>query len=42
MEEGIAANSAAVSPGQVDGNTDLVNTDWQNSDDQTIGQGFNP
>ncbi|AQX05136.1 hypothetical protein BAX97_16080 [Elizabethkingia meningoseptica] len=36
MECGIAANSAAVSPGTVNGNTDQVQTDWNGNDDTTI------
>ncbi|WP_407500531.1 hypothetical protein [Elizabethkingia anophelis] len=36
MECGIAANSAAVSPATVGGNTDQVQTDWNGNDDTTI------
>ncbi|MEN5133331.1 hypothetical protein [Elizabethkingia anophelis] len=40
MECGIAANSAAVSPGTVGGNTDQVQTDWNGNDDTTIDTTF--
>ncbi|HFK5570243.1 hypothetical protein BAX97_11935 [Elizabethkingia meningoseptica] len=36
MECGIAANSAAVSPLTIGGNTDQVQTDWNGNDDTTI------
>ncbi|MDX8571850.1 hypothetical protein OZ666_09160 [Elizabethkingia sp. HX QKY] len=36
MECGIAANSAAVSPVTVGGNTGQVQTDWNGSDDTVI------
>jgi len=40
MECGIAANSAAVSPAAVGGNTDQVKTDWNGNDDTTIDAVF--
>ncbi|WP_407512144.1 hypothetical protein [Elizabethkingia miricola] len=40
MECGIAANSAAVSPGTVGGNTDPVSTEWGGNDDTTIDTPF--
>ncbi|MCL1674548.1 hypothetical protein [Elizabethkingia meningoseptica] len=40
MECGIAANSAAVSPVTVGGNTDQVQTDWGGNDDTTIETPF--
>ncbi|WP_395763001.1 hypothetical protein ACH34F_04520 [Elizabethkingia anophelis] len=40
MECGIAANSAAVSPATVGGNTDQVQTDWGGNDDTTIETPF--
>ena len=40
MECGIAANSAAVSPVTVGGNTDQIQTDWGGSDDTTIETPF--
>lgn len=40
MECGIAANSAAVYPATVDGNTDQVQTDWNGNDDTTINTSF--
>ncbi|MCT4329543.1 hypothetical protein [Elizabethkingia meningoseptica] len=40
MECGIAANSAAVSPATVGGNTDQVQTDWNGNDDTTINAPF--
>ncbi|AJW65252.1 hypothetical protein VO54_03827 [Elizabethkingia miricola] len=40
MECGIAANSAAVSPPTVGGNTDQVQTDWNGNDDTTISKPF--
>ncbi|MDV3854134.1 hypothetical protein CMT56_15065 [Elizabethkingia anophelis] len=40
MECGIAANSAAVSPVTVGGNTDEVATDWNGNDDTTINTPF--
>lgn len=40
MECGIAANSAAVSPVTVNGNTDQVQTDWNGNDDTTIEAPF--
>lgn len=36
MECGVAANSAAVSPATVGGNTAQVNTDWNGNDDTTL------
>ncbi|AQW90089.1 hypothetical protein [Elizabethkingia anophelis] len=36
MECGIAANSAAVSPVTVGGNTEQVQTDWNGNNDTTI------
>lgn len=36
MECGIAANSAAVSPLTIGGNTDQVQTHWNGNDDTTI------
>ncbi|OPC52985.1 hypothetical protein BAY06_02385 [Elizabethkingia anophelis] len=40
MECGVAANSAAVSPATVGGNTDQVQTDWNGNDDTTINAPF--
>ena len=40
MECGIAANSAAVSPVTVGGETDQVQTDWNGNDDTTINASF--
>ncbi|MCL1671529.1 hypothetical protein [Elizabethkingia ursingii] len=40
MECGIAANSSAVSPVTVNGNTDQVQTDWNGNDDTTINAPF--
>jgi len=40
MECGIAANSTAVSPVTVDGNTDQVQTGWGGDDDTTINAPF--
>ena len=40
MECGIAANSAAVLPPTVSGNTDQVQTDWNGNDDTTIDAVF--
>lgn len=40
MECGIAANSVAVSPVTVGGNTDQVQTDWGGNDDTTIDTPF--
>ena len=40
MECGIAANSVAVSPVKVNGNTDGVQTDWNGNDDTTINAQF--
>lgn len=40
MECGIAANSAAVSPVTVGGETDQVQTDWNGNDDTTINAPF--
>ncbi|WP_278554133.1 hypothetical protein [Elizabethkingia bruuniana] len=40
MECGIAANSTAVSPGTVGGNTDQVQTEWEGNDDTIINTGY--
>ncbi|MCT3788640.1 hypothetical protein HZQ67_14820 [Elizabethkingia anophelis] len=40
IEGGIAANSAAVSPQTVNGNTDEVQTDWEGNDDTSISRPF--
>ncbi|WP_395762463.1 hypothetical protein ACH34C_09710 [Elizabethkingia anophelis] len=40
MEQGIAAGSATVTPGVVNGNTDNVSTDWGGSDTTTIDTPF--
>ncbi|WP_336667801.1 hypothetical protein [Elizabethkingia anophelis] len=40
MECGMAANSAAVSPQTVNGNTDEAQTDWNGNDDTTIDTPF--
>ncbi|CAM3286870.1 hypothetical protein [Elizabethkingia anophelis] len=40
MECGISANSAAVSPQTVGGNTDQVQTDWNGNDDTTTDTPF--
>ncbi|HAY3537103.1 hypothetical protein KRE40_13095 [Elizabethkingia meningoseptica] len=40
MECGIAANSAAVSPATLNGNTDQIQTDWNGNDDTTINAPF--
>lgn len=40
MECGIAANSAAVSPATLNGNTDQIQTDWNGNDDTTINEPF--
>ncbi|WP_454059227.1 hypothetical protein [Elizabethkingia ursingii] len=40
MEQGIAAGSATVTPGLVNGNTDAVSTDWGGSDTTTIDTPF--
>ncbi|MDV2444928.1 hypothetical protein [Elizabethkingia anophelis] len=40
MEQGIAAGSATVTPGVVNGNTDSVSTDWGGTDTTTIDTPF--
>ncbi|WP_407500773.1 hypothetical protein [Elizabethkingia anophelis] len=40
MECGIAANSAAVSPATLNGNTDQIQTDWNGNDDTIIDTPF--
>ncbi|HFK5529594.1 TPA: hypothetical protein ACGZ99_003680 [Elizabethkingia anophelis] len=40
MEQGIAANSAVVTPGTTNGNTDPVNTEWEGSDDTSVDAPF--
>lgn len=40
MEQGIAANSAAVAPGTTNGNVDPVKTDWEGTSDTTVDAPF--
>ncbi|HCD9236148.1 TPA: hypothetical protein ACGZ9Q_002366 [Elizabethkingia anophelis] len=36
MEEGIAANSATVNPALTGGNTDLLQTDWNTTENNNV------
>ncbi|HFK5529507.1 TPA: hypothetical protein ACGZ99_003590 [Elizabethkingia anophelis] len=40
MEQGIAANSAATTPGTTNGNVDPVKTEWDGTSDTTVDAPF--